>query len=213
MNGEVLPAEHGFPARLVVPGLYGYVSATKWLSQIELTRFDEFEGYWIPRGWSVGGPIKTQSRIDVPRRRGPVSAGQARWPSAGWPGPPSAGITKVEVQRRRRTDWDEADLGEEFAATAWRQWKHVITPAGGASTGSGCGPRTGRARPRPARRRPPIPMAPPGGTPSASRRLSLTGLVNRRCRVPRARVEPEGVESPVRRSAPGRSTLVRVMRR
>ena len=67
MNGEPLPPAHGFPARLVVPGLYGYVSATKWLSEIELTTWDAFDAYWVPRGWSKEAPIKTQSRIDVPR--------------------------------------------------------------------------------------------------------------------------------------------------
>ena len=66
-NGEPLPTEHGYPARLVVPGLYGYVSATKWVVDLELTRFDRAEGYWTPLGWSAHGPIKTQSRIDVPR--------------------------------------------------------------------------------------------------------------------------------------------------
>src|SRR5213076_1942308 len=64
MNGEPLPAEHGFPARLLVPGLYGYVSATKWLAEIELTTLEAFDAYWIHRGWSKQGPIKTESRID-----------------------------------------------------------------------------------------------------------------------------------------------------
>jgi len=73
MNGEPLPVVHGFPARLIVPGLYGYVSVTKWLSEIELTRGEDFDGYWIPRGWSKLGPIKTQSRIDVPMNRSPVT--------------------------------------------------------------------------------------------------------------------------------------------
>ena len=67
MNGEALPLEHGFPARLVVPGLYGYVSATKWLRSIELNRWSDAEGYWVPLGWDRDGPIKTESRIDVPR--------------------------------------------------------------------------------------------------------------------------------------------------
>ena len=67
MNGEPLPLEHGFPARLVIPGLYGYVSATKWLGEIELARLEDFDGYWIPRGWAKEAPIKTQSRIDVAR--------------------------------------------------------------------------------------------------------------------------------------------------
>ena len=69
MNGEPLPIKHGFPARLIVPGLYGYVSATKWLSDIELTRFDSYDAYWVQRGWTQQGPIKTQSRIDVPSSR------------------------------------------------------------------------------------------------------------------------------------------------
>ena len=67
MNGEALPLEHGFPVRLVVAGLYGYVSATKWLSEIELTTWDGFDAYWVPRGWSKEAPIKVQSRIDTPR--------------------------------------------------------------------------------------------------------------------------------------------------
>ena len=129
MNGEVLPVEHGFPARLVIPGLYGYVSATKWLSEIELTRFDEFEGYWIPRGWSADGPIKTQSRIDVPKSGArvepgkPLAIGGVAWS-------PVKGITKVEVQVDDGP-WEEATLGEEFTATSWRLWQHEITPAGG----------------------------------------------------------------------------------
>ncbi len=67
MNGEPLPLEHGFPARLIVPGIYGYVSATKWLTEIELTTFDAFDHYWVPRGYAVLAPIKIQSRIDAPR--------------------------------------------------------------------------------------------------------------------------------------------------
>src|SRR5690606_19227354 len=66
MNGEPLPVVHGFPARLIVPGLYGYVSATKWLEEIELTTWEAFDAYWVPRGWSKEGPVKTASRIDVP---------------------------------------------------------------------------------------------------------------------------------------------------
>ncbi len=97
MNGEPLPIRHGFPARLVVPGVYGYVSATKWLSEIELTRFDEFEGYWIPRGWSVEGPIKTQSRIDTPARAATVDVGRPT-PIAGVAWAPVRGIERVEVQ-------------------------------------------------------------------------------------------------------------------
>ena len=83
MNGEPLPVRHGFPARLVVPGLYGYVSATKWLAEIELTTLDAFDGYWIPRGWSKDGPIKTQSRIDVPHGRR-TAAGRVAVAGVAW---------------------------------------------------------------------------------------------------------------------------------
>ena len=87
MNDEPLPRSHGFPARLIIPGLYGYVSATKWLSELELTTLEAFDGYWIPLGWAKDGPILTQSRIDTPRgsRGAPVAC---RSPAS--PGPPIA---------------------------------------------------------------------------------------------------------------------------
>ncbi|MGY1839267.1 MULTISPECIES: molybdopterin-dependent oxidoreductase [unclassified Modestobacter] len=118
MNGEPLPAEHGFPARLVVPGLYGYVSATKWLSVIELTDWD-VDGYWIPRGWAKEGPIKTASRIDVPRLGGAVSAG--RQPIAGVAWAPTRGIAGVEV-RVDDGPWQQAVLAEQLDVDCWRQW-------------------------------------------------------------------------------------------
>jgi len=117
MNGEPLPVEHGYPARLVVPGLYGYVSATKWLREIELTRFGRDAGYWIPRGWSVEGPIRTQSRIDVPN--GEVTAGVVAVAGVAWAG--ERGVTRVEV-RVDDGPWREARLGPELATTSWRQW-------------------------------------------------------------------------------------------
>lgn len=129
MNGEPLPAKHGFPARLIVPGVYGYVSATKWLSQIELTTFEAFEGYWIPRGWSVEGPVKTQSRIDTPRNGSRVTAG-SKMPIAGVAWAPIRGISKVEV-RIDNGEWQEATLGQEYQATTWRQWKLDWTPNSG----------------------------------------------------------------------------------
>ncbi|MCC6435908.1 MAG: molybdopterin-dependent oxidoreductase [Acidimicrobiales bacterium] len=119
MNGTVLPVAHGYPARLVVPGLYGYVSATKWLSRIELTRFDEAQGYWIPRGWAVEAPVKTQSRIDTPRRSRDLRAG--RLPIAGVAWAPGRAIREVEVQIDDG-DWQQAELGPELADTSWRQW-------------------------------------------------------------------------------------------
>ena len=129
MNGEPLPAKHGFPARLIVPGVYGYVSATKWLSQIELTTFEAFQGYWIPRGWSVDGPIKTQSRIDTPRNGTTVQAGSTV-PIAGVAWAPIRGISKVEV-RIDNGPWQEANLGQEYQATTWRQWKLDWKPSSG----------------------------------------------------------------------------------
>ena len=118
MNGEKLPPEHGFPARLVVPGLYGYVSATKWLAELELTTWEAFDAYWIPRGWSKEGPIKTQSRIDVPRP-GSVPAGPAIAAGVAWA--QHRGIEAVEV-RVDEGPWQPARLAEAPHADTWRQW-------------------------------------------------------------------------------------------
>jgi DMSO/TMAO reductase YedYZ molybdopterin-dependent catalytic subunit len=124
MNGEPLPAVHGFPARLVVPGLYGYVSATKWLREIELTTFDAFDAYWIPRGWSKLGPIKTQSRIDTPNGGRNVTAGRVAIAGVAWGG--VRGISKVEVrvtpQGSSEATWHTARLGEALSSSSWRQW-------------------------------------------------------------------------------------------
>ncbi len=119
MNGEPLPISHGFPARLVVAGLYGYVSATKWLSDIELTTWEGFNGYWIPRGWSKEGPIKTQSRIDVPRRNSVIDPGPTAIAGVAWA--PSRSIDKVEVQVDDEP-WVEAELSRETTINSWRQW-------------------------------------------------------------------------------------------
>jgi len=119
MNGEPLPLEHGFPARLVVPGLYGYVSATKWLKTIELTTWDRAEGYWVPRGWARDAPIKTQSRIDVPRSGEQVAAGPATIAGVAWA--QHRGVTKVEV-RVDDGPWRSARLGDDVSDDAWRQW-------------------------------------------------------------------------------------------
>lgn len=119
MNGEPLPISHGFPARLVVAGLYGYVSATKWLSDIELTTWEAFDGYWIPRGWGKEGPIKTQSRIDVPRRDSTIDPGPTAIAGVAWA--PSRAIEKVEVQVDEE-DWVEAELSRETTINSWRQW-------------------------------------------------------------------------------------------
>ncbi|MGH8874577.1 MAG: molybdopterin-dependent oxidoreductase, partial [Acidimicrobiia bacterium] len=119
MNGEPLPFDHGFPARLVVAGLYGYVSATKWLSEIELTTWDGFDAYWVPRGWSKEGPIKTQSRIDTPRHGSQVPAGPKMVAGVAWA--PHRGISRVEVQIDEDA-WQEAELSEALSEDTWVQW-------------------------------------------------------------------------------------------
>lgn len=117
MNGQPLPVEHGFPVRIVVPGLYGYVSATKWLTDIEVTRFDQFEAYWTPRGWSELGPIKLSSRIDVPRSK--ASAGQVTVAGVAWD--QHVGVSKVEV-RVDGGPWQQAELATDASIDTWRQW-------------------------------------------------------------------------------------------
>jgi DMSO/TMAO reductase YedYZ molybdopterin-dependent catalytic subunit len=129
MNGEPLPFEHGFPARLVVAGLYGYVSATKWLSDIELTTWDGFDAYWIPRGWSKEGPVKTQSRIDTPR--GNVGVGPRAIAGVAWA--PGRGISAVEV-RVDEGAWMQAELSEPLSEEAWRQWNVPWDPSPGSYT-------------------------------------------------------------------------------
>ena len=119
MNDEPLPLKHGFPARLVVSGLYGFVSATKWLDTIIVNRWEEFDAYWIPRGWSKEGPIKTQSRIDVPRNGRTIKPGLQ--PIAGVSWAQNRGIAKVEVQIGDG-GWQETELGEAISKNTWRQW-------------------------------------------------------------------------------------------
>ncbi|MBA2721169.1 MAG: molybdopterin-dependent oxidoreductase [Chloroflexi bacterium] len=118
MNDEPLPRIHGFPARLIIPGLYGYVSATKWLSELELTTLEAFNGYWIPLGWAKDGPILTQSRIDTPRNGSSVAAG--RVPIAGVAWAPDRGIAKVEVAIDGV--WQEARLTTPISDATWVQW-------------------------------------------------------------------------------------------
>lgn len=119
MNGEPLPPDHGFPARLIVPGLYGYVSATKWLSEIELTTLDAFDAYWVPLGWAKQAPILTQSRIDTPRGDGEIAAGTV--PVAGVAWAPDRGIAGVEVQVDD-TGWKPAELSSPISDATWVQF-------------------------------------------------------------------------------------------
>ncbi|MFB7797394.1 molybdopterin-dependent oxidoreductase [Isoptericola sp. NPDC056134] len=120
MNGEPLPTEHGFPARLVVPGLYGYVSATKWVTELKVTRFADEQGYWTPRGWSALGPIKLSSRIDVPRPGDDLPAGAVTLAGVAWA--QHTGIERVEV-RVDDGDWVAADLADTVGPDTWRQWR------------------------------------------------------------------------------------------
>jgi len=128
MNDALLPAEHGYPARLIVPGLYGYVSATKWLAEIELTTLDAFDAYWIPLGWSKLGPILTQSRIDVPKSGANVKPGTITVAGVAWA--PDRGISKVEV-RADNGPWIPATLSAAISKATWVQWEvpwQVTTP-------------------------------------------------------------------------------------
>jgi DMSO/TMAO reductase YedYZ molybdopterin-dependent catalytic subunit len=119
MNGTVLPVEHGFPVRMVVPGLYGYVSACKWITDIEVTTFAASHAYWTVRGWSQQAPIKTESRIDVPSGSGPVKAGPRSVAGVAWA--QHKGIEAVEV-RVDRGPWHEARLAAVPGIDTWRQW-------------------------------------------------------------------------------------------
>lgn len=120
MNGRPLPAEHGYPVRLVVPGLYGYVSATKWLQEIEVTTFDAFDHYWERRGWAEQAPIKTSSRIDTPSAFDQVPVGESVIAGVAWA--QTRGIERVEV-RVDDGPWREAQLGAAVSDTTWRQWR------------------------------------------------------------------------------------------
>jgi DMSO/TMAO reductase YedYZ molybdopterin-dependent catalytic subunit len=121
MNGELLPVAHGFPARLIVPGLYGYVSATKWLKQVELTRFDRFDQYWVKRGWVDDAPIKLQSRIETPRGLSSLDAGVVAIAGSAWA--QTRGIERVEVQIDGG-EWHDATLADELNDSTWRQWSY-----------------------------------------------------------------------------------------
>jgi DMSO/TMAO reductase YedYZ molybdopterin-dependent catalytic subunit len=118
MNDQPLPAAHGFPARLIVPGLFGYVSATKWLTELELTTLEAFDAYWIPLGWAKKGPILTQSRIDLPL--GGSSLGVGPVPIAGVAWAPDRGVSRVEVGIDDR--WREAKLSTPISKATWVQW-------------------------------------------------------------------------------------------
>ena len=142
MNGVPLPVEHGYPARLVVPGLYGFVSATKWVVDLEVTRFDRAEAYWTKLGWSAKAPIKTQSRIDVPRNGARVTAGTVTVGGVAWA--QHRGVKSVEV-RIDDGPWRPARLGAGYSDDTWRLWtfdwpatpgRHIVTARATDNTGA-----------------------------------------------------------------------------
>jgi DMSO/TMAO reductase YedYZ molybdopterin-dependent catalytic subunit len=119
MNDAPLPFSHGFPARLIVPGLFGYVSATKWLSELQLTTLEAFDGYWVPLGWAKEAPILTQSRIDLPRSGANLAAGPVVVAGLAWA--PDRGISRVEVGIDG--SWSEAALSAPISDATWVQWR------------------------------------------------------------------------------------------
>ncbi|MFF5638407.1 sulfite oxidase [Streptomyces sp. NPDC012825] len=129
MNGEPLPFDHGFPVRMLVPGLYGYVSACKWIEDIELTTFDAYDPYWVKRKWARRAPIKTQSRIDTPKPFARPAAGTVTVAGVAWA--QRRGITRVQV-RVDDGPWQDADLAVQDTTDTWRQWSYrwQATPGG-----------------------------------------------------------------------------------
>ncbi len=119
MNGQPLPIEHGFPARMIVPGLYGYVSATKWVTKLTLTTFAKQKAYWTQRGYSAQAPIKTESRIDVPKPLAQIKAGRTVVAGVAWA--PATGIAAVEVNVDNGP-WQKATLAAVDGIDTWRQW-------------------------------------------------------------------------------------------
>jgi DMSO/TMAO reductase YedYZ molybdopterin-dependent catalytic subunit len=143
LNGQPLPIEHGYPARLVVPGLYGYVSATKWVVEMELTRFDRAEAYWTRQGWSPRAPIKTESRIDVPTGGQKVPIGPVVFGGVAWA--QNRGVRAVEVLIDDGM-WQPAQQGASYSNETWRLWsfpwqakspgKHTISVRATDNTGA-----------------------------------------------------------------------------
>jgi DMSO/TMAO reductase YedYZ molybdopterin-dependent catalytic subunit len=131
MNGDPLPLEHGFPVRMVVPGLYGYVSATKWVVELNVTTFAKDEGYWTSRGWTAEGPIKMSSRIDTPRRGYPIEAGTVAIAGVAWA--QHTGISAVEV-RVDDGPWANATLASTVTVDSWLQWSYAWEATPGSHT-------------------------------------------------------------------------------
>ncbi|MFE5539905.1 molybdopterin-dependent oxidoreductase [Streptomyces sp. NPDC056492] len=131
MNGEPLPFAHGYPVRMLVPGLYGYVSACKWITEIELTTFEAYDPYWVKRKWARRAPVKTQSRIDAPKPFARPAAGTVVIAGVAWA--QRRGITRVEV-RVDDGPWTGADLAPQHSLDPWRQWSYRWQAAAGGHT-------------------------------------------------------------------------------
>ncbi len=121
MNGETLTAIHGYPVRMIVPGLFGYVSATKWVTDLNFTTWDAFDPYWLKRGWAAEGPMLASSRIDLPRKKAEVKAGVVNVAGFAWA--PRAGVASVEV-RVDEGDWVKAEVLPGSTGDTWAQWTH-----------------------------------------------------------------------------------------
>ena len=131
MNGQPLPTEHGFPARMLVPGLYGYVSATKWVTKLEVTTFASQQAYWTQRGYALQAPIRTESRIDVPRPLAQIPPGRVAVGGVAWA--PHRGISRVQVNVDNGP-WHTAKLGAADGTDTWRQWVWVWDAPSGLHT-------------------------------------------------------------------------------
>jgi DMSO/TMAO reductase YedYZ molybdopterin-dependent catalytic subunit len=130
MNGQPLPQEHGFPVRVVVPGLYGYVSACKWVVDMELTTFAAFDAYWVQRGWSQQAPIKTESRIDTPKTGSNLGTGKVMVAGVAWA--QHRGIEAVHVGIDGT--WHQAKLAVQDTIDTWRQWYYPWQATAGKHT-------------------------------------------------------------------------------
>ena len=155
MNGAALPREHGFPARMVVPGLYGFIGACKWITRMTLTTYAEESAYWTDRGWATDAPIKVSSRIDTPRALTPIEPGRTLIGGVAW-AQQRGGVARVEV-RIDGGPWQPARLGPDLGNDYWRQWDPPWTAeprrhslAGCAVSRDGAGQTARRAEPFPA---------------------------------------------------------------
>jgi len=128
MNGEVLTSVHGFPVRMIVPGLFGFVSATKWVTDIDVTTWDAFDPYWLQRGWAREAPMLASSRIDIPRVKSRHAAGSVVFGGFAWA--PRAGVGSVEV-RDGDGEWVEAEILERDTGDAWVVWRGELDLAAG----------------------------------------------------------------------------------